>query len=168
MGEHPVIGKIVFPFDGTVILPDFPSGGNGEEIYHWYQDGEDLSILVKDQKLNSALIKAQAWYRGGGFDGFILLDKTEPQADEPIMVFPREDHIPFKSGGLAKVGMAYGSGWYANGEMKDAVPTLVQWLNFGLQFLVPKSNGKLSRVKADFPSDWGGYGLFLSWSISVP
>ena len=48
MGEHPVVGKIVFPFDGTVILPDFPSGGNGEEIYHWYQDGKDLSILTKD------------------------------------------------------------------------------------------------------------------------
>ncbi len=178
--EHPVKGSITFPFDGTVELPDLPENGGSapEETYHWFQDGKDLSIRVGDEKLNTALIQAQAWYRGGMFTGHIVLDKTEPQPLEPIIIFPRGNHIPFKNGGLARVGQAYGTGWYANKNGKDAQSAIVQWvedpdpdvLAFGIQFKVPdsKRSGRLSRIKADYPTDWGGYGLFLSWTVGVP
>lgn len=170
MGEHPVVGKIVFPFDGMVILPDFPSGGNGEEIYHWYQDGKDLSILTKDKKLNDKILSAQAVYRGGVFSGHIRLDASSPIDGEAIMVFPRGDHFEFKTPGLANAGVAYGSGWYSNKDGKDAGPVMVQWKNYGLRFLAvyPDDSDRLRAVKKGFPTNWETYGLFLSWEIQVP
>lgn len=163
--EHPVKGTITFPFDGTVDLPE--GGGSAPEEYHWFQDGADLSILTKDKKLNDKILSAQAVFRGGVFSGHIRLDKSSPIEGEPIMVFPRGDHFKFIIPGLANAGAAYGSGWYSNKDGFDAQPILVQWLNYGLQFLAP-NDGRLSRVKKGFPTTWENYGLFLSWEVQVP
>ncbi len=177
---------------GTVTLPDAGNGGedppppgNGdpsapgpeqpiEEIYHWYRDGAELSILTKDKKLNGKLVSAQAWYRAGMFSGHIVLDPSSPVNQEPIMVYPRGNHIPFKSGGLARAGLAFGNGWYANKVLADARAIQVKWLNtdegLGIQFLATDKSrsDRLSRIKKGFPTDWQTYGLFLSWTIGVP
>ena len=158
---------------GTVVLPDVgsvdpppPPPGNGDpsppaaEPYHWFQNGVDLSILVGDQKLNEKLITAQAVYRSGIFSGFILLDKSSPQAGESIRVIPRGDHIPFQTPGLANIaGATYGTGWYANKSQKDGMPCRVEWEGYGLKFRVPDpgNSGRMASVKKGYPSDWGGY-----------
>lgn len=173
-------GELSGKFTGTIDLPDVGNGdpppGNGgappaaEEPYHWYQDGADLSILVGDQKLNDKLLSAQAVYRGGVFSGHIVLDKSAPQASEPIMVFPRGDHFEFKTPGLANAGVAFGTGWYSNKSGHDGFPVHVQWQSYGLKFLIPdpKDSGRLRTVKKGYPTTWETYGLFLSWTVAVP
>lgn len=180
--DSPWTGKVTFLNEGG---EDPPVGnGNGDpppdqppfvDDYWWFKNGEELSILTGDQKFNSYLISSQAWYRDGMFVGHIRLDDSQPEGFDPLMVFPRGNHIPFKSGGLARARLAFGSGWYANKDGNDGMPVQVAWrevigVGTGLQFLIPdpKRSGRMSRVKNNYPTDWGGYGLFLSWTVGVP
>jgi hypothetical protein len=145
------------------------------EDYHWYNTGEDISILTGDKKLNDKLVESQMVYRSGQFWGFVLLNASSPTSGEPIRVYPRGGHIPFKFEGLANAGKTFGNGSYSNKSQADGRYCQVRWIReephgLGLEFSVqdPMNSDKWSRIKKGFPTTWETYGLFLSWNIGVP
>jgi hypothetical protein len=169
------LGSTWTPEPGSTNPPPTQPPADPVEVYHWFDTGEDISILTKDKKLNDKLIESQMVYRGGMFFGFIKLDASSPIDGEPLIVIPRGNHIPFVNRGLANFQKIYGSGHYSNKDDKDGQFVRVKWIlddanGLGLQFEaqnVPNSL-QFSRVKKGFPTNWETYGLFLSWSIGVP
>ena len=173
------------PFTGVMhledeIAPPPPEPPVAEETHIWFQDGKDMSIFVRDQKLNQYMTPErpgetiQAVYRSGTLAGQFQLPQSQPVQDGSLFI--RFDGLPWKFPGLHS--WVPGHCWYRNRDNFDLTPGLCRFedsnpngggpYHMYFYFADPASSNRMKRLQNGFPYNWKQYGLDLSFMVLVP